>query len=70
MSIKSYILQRAVSVKHKLLISDYLMAHFIFTMRQILGKKILHTTFQVQTELDLKNYSSAVPALPPFPKRH
>lgn len=29
-------------------------------MRQILGKEVPHTTFQVQTELDLQSSSAAV----------
>jgi hypothetical protein len=38
------------------------MALFIFNTRQILGKEKLHTTFQVQTKLDLQYSSSAVPS--------
>lgn len=61
-------------MKCKLLSSDYSAAHFTFNTRQILGKEMPRTSFQVQTELDLKNYSSAGPALPlgppsPSPQR-
>jgi hypothetical protein len=40
--------------------------YFIFNTKQILGKEMPHATFQVETDLDLKSYSSAVPA-PPTP---